>query len=111
MKIEKLIQLHNEALNRKVQENIFLNQRIKARLKNHERLKQPRIWLALRKPVLVYGFLLIIFTVLNLILIDGLKKRDTRLAQPPVLTLNLNINTLQPTFPGSIAHAYAEVMK
>jgi hypothetical protein len=111
MKIEELIQLHNEALNRKVQENIFLNQRIKARLKDRKRGKQRGMWLALRKPVLVYSFLLIIFTVLNFILIDGLKKRDTRLAQPPVLTLNLNLNTLQPTFPGSITHAYAEVMK
>ena len=109
MKIEKLIQLHNETLDKRVNENIFLNQRIKARLKDHKRLKQRGMWLVLRKPVLVYSFLLIIFTVLNFVLIDGLKKRDTRLTQPPVLTLNLN--TLQPTYPGSITHAYSEVMK
>ncbi len=111
MNIEKLIQWHNETLDKKVNENIFLNQRIKVRLRDLEHRKKRWIWHALRKPVLVYSFLLIIFTVLNFILIDGLKKRDTRLAQPPVLTFNLNINTLQPTFPGSITHAYAEVMK
>ena len=111
MKIEKLIQWHNETLDKKVNENIFLNQRIKARLRDRERPKLPGIWLALRKPVLVYSFLLIIFTILNFILIDGLKKRDTLLTQPPVLTINLNFNTFQPTFPGSITHAYAEVMK
>jgi hypothetical protein len=109
MKIEKLIQLHNEKLDKMVDENIFLNQRIKARLKDRKRRKQRGLWLALRKSVLVYSFLLIIFTVLNFILIDGLKKRDTLLTQPPVLTLNLN--TLQSTYPGSITHAYAEVMK
>lgn len=109
MKIEKLIQLHNKTLDKRVNENIFLNQRIKAHLRERERRKQRGVWLALRKPVLVYSFLLIIFTVLNFILIDGLKKRDTLLTQPPVLTLNLN--TLQSTYPGSISHAYSEVMK
>ena len=107
MKIEKLIQLHKKTLDKMVGENIFLNQRIKARMKDREHRKPRWMWLALRKPVLVFSFLLIIFTVLNFILIDGLKKRDTLLIQPPVLTLN----TLQLTYPGSITHAYSEVMK
>jgi hypothetical protein len=107
MKIEKLIQLHKTTLDKMVGENIFLNQRIKVRMKDRERRKSRRMWLALRKPVIVYSFLLIIFTVLNFILIDGLKKRETLLTQPPVLTLN----TLQITYPGSITHAYSEVMK
>jgi hypothetical protein len=111
MKIERLIQWHNETLDKKVDENSFLNQRIKTRLKGLEHRKQRGMRLDLRKPVLVYSLLLIIFTVLNFIIIDGLKKRDTRLTQPPVSTINLNLNTLQSTFPGSITHAYAEVMK
>jgi len=107
MKIEELIQLHNEALNRKVEQTPFLNQRLKARLKDRGRAKHTVLGILFKKSILVYSFLLILFTVLNFILIDGLKKPETRPTQQVVLTMN----AFQPTYPGSISKAYSEVMK
>ena len=109
MKIEELIQLHNETLNRKVEENVFLNQRIKARLKDRTGVKHPSLWLTFRKSILVYSFLLILFTVLNFILIDGLRKQDT--PPKPTQQIVLTMNAFSPSYPGSISQAYAEVMK
>ena len=107
MKIEELIQSHNAALNRKVEQAPFLNQRLKARLKDRGSAKRPVLGILFKKPVLVYSFLLILFTVLNFILIDGLRKPGARPTQQVVMTMN----AFQPTYPGSISHAYAQVMK
>jgi hypothetical protein len=109
MKIEDLIQLHNQALNRKVEENIYLNQRIKARLRDRKGSKHPGVWIPLRKPILVYSFLLILFTVLNFILIAGLKKQDT--PPEPTQQIVLTMNAFSPGYPGSISQAYTEMMK
>ena len=107
MKIEELIQMHNAALNRKVEQNPFLNQRLKARLKDRGRVKHTVLGIPFKKSILVYSFLLILFTVLNFMLIDGLKKPNKQPMQPIVLSMN----AFHPTYPGSISHAYAEVMK
>lgn len=107
MKIDDLIQLHNEALNRKVEENPFLNQRIKARLKDRQYTKFPALLKPLRKYALVYGFLFIILTLINLIVISGVKKESPQPKQPVLLTMN----AFEPNYPGSISHAYTEVMK
>lgn len=109
MKIEDLIQVHNQALNRKVEENVYLNQRIKARLRDRKGFTSPTLRLPFRKSILVYSSLLILFTVLNFMLIQGLKKQDSppRPTQPIVLTLN----AFSPGYPGSISQAYEEVMK
>jgi hypothetical protein len=109
MKIEDLIQLHNQALNRKVAENVYLNQQIKARLRDRKGSKYPGLWFPFRKSILVYSFLLILFTVLNFILIDGLKKQDT--PPKPTQQIVLTMNVFSPHYPGSISQAYAEVMK
>jgi len=109
MKIEELIQLHNQALNRKVEENVYLNQRIKARLRDRKRSKLTGLWLPFRKSILVYSFLLVLFTVLNFILIDGLKKQDP--PPKPTQQIILTMNAFSPGYPGSISQAYAEVMK
>lgn len=107
MKIDDLIQLHNEALNRKVEENPFLNQRIKARLKDKKYTKFPALLKPLRKYALVYGFLFIILTLINFIVINGVKKDKPQPKQPVLLTMN----AFEPTYPGSISRAYTEVMK
>jgi hypothetical protein len=109
MKIEDLIQLHNQALNRKIEENVYLNQQIKARLRDRKRSKLTGLWLPFRKSILVYSFLLILFTVLNFILIDGLKKQDNSPRPPQQIILTMN--AFSPHYPGSISQAYAEVMK
>jgi hypothetical protein len=109
MKIEDLIQLHNQALNRKVEENVFLNQQIKAYLRDRKGSKYPGLWLPFRKSILVYSFILILFTVLNFILIDGLKKKDNSPRPPQQIILTMN--AFSPHYPGSISQAYAVVMR
>lgn len=110
MKIEELIQLHNEALNRKVDQNPFLNQRINARLKERVHSGQPGLRGLLRKPVMVYSFIFILFTVLNLMLINGLTKQAAPKPNAETVT-QINMTAFHPTFPGSIGKAYEEVMK
>ena len=107
MKIEEFVQWHNAALNRKVEEAPLLNQRLKARLKNKERVKHPFLWSLSGKSILVYGFLLILFTVLNFILIDGLKKQDIR----PTQRASITMHVFQAEYPGSISHVYSEAVK
>jgi hypothetical protein len=107
MKIDNLIQLHNEALNRKVEKNPFLNQRIKARLKDNQYTKFPALLKPLRKYALAYGFLFIILTLINFVIITGVKKYEPQPKQPVLLTMN----AFEPTYPGSISQAYTEVMK
>lgn len=109
MKIEDLIQLHNQALNRKVEENVYLNQQIKARLRDRKRIKHPGLWLPLRKSILIYSCLLLLLTILNFILIDGLIKKDD--SPKPTQQIVLTMNAFSPHYPGSISQAYAEVMK
>ena len=103
MKIEELIHLHNKALNRKVDQNPFLNQRIKARLKE-------RRYSILTKPVIVYSFIFILFTILNFMLIDHLSER-TILKPVPETVTHIDMTAFHPTFPGSIGNAYQEMMK
>ena len=109
MKIEELIQLHNQALNRKVEENAYLNQRLITRLQNRERIRHSAWWLPLKKSILVYSFLLILFTILNFILVNNLDKRD--IPFQPALQTMLALNAFSPHYPGSISRAYQEVMK
>jgi hypothetical protein len=110
VKIEELIRLHSQALDRKVEKNTFPAQRIKARLKDREQPTKPSLWGLLRKPVLVYGFLFILFTILNFILITGLEKRNTPKTGSITLT-QVNVSAFQPDYPGSISHAWREVVK
>ncbi len=107
MKINELIQLHNETLNRKVEENPFLNQRIKARLKDSQYSKFPALLKPLRKYAFVYGFLFIILTLINFVIINGVKKHEPQPGQPVLLTMN----AFELNYPGSISRAYTEVMK
>jgi len=110
MNIDDLIRLHNDALDRKVEKKPFLNQRIKARLNEREYAKQPGAWFRLKKSILVYGFVFILFTVLNLMLIGGLKKKEPPKPGPGTLA-PVNMTAFQPAYPGSISRAYGEVMK
>jgi hypothetical protein len=110
MNIDDLIRLHNETLNRKVENKPFLNQRIKARLNQREHAGQPGAWFRLKKSILVYSFVFILFTVLNLMLIGGLKTQESPKPGPGTLA-PVNMTAFQPAYPGSISRAYGEVMK
>ncbi len=111
MKIEELIQLHNERLSRKANENPFLAQRIKARLKDREPSRYPSIWQPLRKYAFLYSFLFIILTIINFFLINVLEKKSTPFIQSQPMVLTLNLETLRPDYPGSISQAYKNVYK
>lgn len=110
MKIDDLIRLHNDALNRKADKKPFLNQRIKARLKEREHAGLRGSWFRLKKNILVYSLIFFLFTVLNLLLIYGLKKQDAPKPEPEAFA-QVSVNVFQPAFPGSISRAYWEVMK
>ena len=110
MKLADVIQLHNERLNRAAAENVFLGQRLKAYIKNRQHGNNLLPRLLFRRPVLVYGLLLIVFTILNFIIIGSLRRPVVPPApetfRQPVLTLN----AFSPAPHGSISHAYTEVM-
>jgi hypothetical protein len=109
MNVEELLELHNRVLNRKVEENVFLSQRLTARVQGRERLRHSGWRLSFKKPVLVYGFLFFLFTLLNFIVVDHLKKREV---SPPQASQSFSIpSAFSPDYPGSIAYAYREVMK
>jgi hypothetical protein len=109
MNVEELIRLHDRVLNRKVEENVFLNQRLRARLQDRGRLRHSTWRLRIRHPLVVYGFLLILFTVLNFILVGHLEKRN--IPSRPAQQLIQPMNAFSPYFPGSISDAYQQVMK
>ena len=110
MNIDDLIRLHNDALDREVEKKPFLNQRIKARLNQREHASQPGAWFRLKKSILVYSFAFILFTVLNLMLISGLKKKEPPKPGPETFAL-VNLTAFQPAYPGSISRAYHELMR
>ncbi|MCP5050699.1 MAG: hypothetical protein GY940_26285 [bacterium] len=118
MKTEELIRLHREALERKAEADPFLNQRLKARIKDGSQRKRklPGIQISLGRTVLLYGMLLILLTVANILVINGLKSRDRLPVHVNVQAKTIVVNTdtfasLQASYPGSISRAYAEVMK
>jgi hypothetical protein len=49
--------------------------------------------------------------MINFFLIDGVEKKSTPFIQPQPAVLTLNLETLQPDYPGSISQAYKEVIK
>ncbi len=107
MNIDGLIKEHNEALNRQAEANPFLKERIKSDLKRGDRLKIQRPGRLIKNPLFIYSLLLIAFTALNLLVINGLHKPKTT----PQPTLTASMQPLQASYPGSISHAYKEVMK
>jgi len=109
MKIEEIIQLHNVKLEQEVEENYSLKQYLVTNIYHRQQKKKSFHRLLFNKPVLVYGLLLIVFTIFNLIIINMLKKNS--IPPKPINQLALNVEVFSPTVPGSISHAYTEVMK
>ena len=109
MNLENLIQLHNQALNRKVEENIYLQQRLKARWQERQRSRHSSWRLPLKKSLLVYSILLILFTILNFILVNSLENH--KILSKPVQQVEINLNAFSPHYPGSISKAFQQVMK
>ena len=110
MKLEELIHLHNRALDQKADEDPFLAQRIKARLKDREKRAKPALWGLIKKPVLIYGLLFILFTTLNFMLISRLEKQYAPKTRPTTLT-QVNVGVFHAEYPGSISRAWREVAK
>ncbi len=109
MEFDRLISMHNEALEKRVEENLFLNQRIKARLRESRRAK-PLLVSRLRKAVLAYSFLFLVFTLTNLAVINLVKKKGVP-APKPAYQVQVELADLAVDFPGSISQAYLEVTK
>jgi hypothetical protein len=114
MNIENLIQSHNDALQKKVDENIYLNQRIKARLKEGSPSNLPLIP-RLTRSALIYASLFLIFTLLNILFIGQIKKEkpSNMHPHPPIHTptQTIQMSAFSADFPGSISGAYAKVIK
>lgn len=106
MDFEKLIRLHKNVLEQKVEENVFLSQRIKARMKDSWKMKDT-LGIRLRKYALVYSFFFIIFTLINFIGIGLIKKK----AAPPQPEYIVKMDAFQENYPGSINKVYQEVLK
>jgi hypothetical protein len=113
MKIEDLIQSHNKALQRSVEANPFLAQRLKDRLRENKR-PVPSLHRAVlsvsRHPLLLYSFLFLLFTFLNLLLVEGFSIPSSK-THSPSENLVADLQSFSPDFPGSINKAYLEVMK
>ncbi len=110
MNIEELIHKHNETLQQRAEADPFLNQRIKARLRDGSKQALPGRLFLFKTPLVRVLLLLIVFTIINFLVITGLDK-----PKPPLPRHNdsniIAANILQPVYPGSISHAYGEVMK
>jgi len=106
MDLEKLILQHNELLEQMVEENVFLRQRIKARLKDPGKIKDKRM-ISLRQYVLLYSLLFVIFTLINFFGIGLIKKK----VDPPRLGYTVKMDAFQANYPGSISYVYQEVLK
>lgn len=106
MDFKTLIQQHNKKLEQQVEENAFLNQRIKARLQSSTATRYP-LMMGLRKRVLLYSLLFLLLTLLNFTVIGLVKKPLT--ASPPVHIARAD--AFRPDAPGNIYQAYLEVIK
>lgn len=108
METEELIKLHRESLRRKVSEDPFRPERLKARLLEN---RQPRP-LTFRRTAVLYGLLLMVFTFINFMVIGGLIEKQA----PPVLHAQAELISMDAwashltTTPGSINQAFEEVM-
>jgi hypothetical protein len=105
MDLEKLIHQHNKLLEQKVEENVFLNQRIKARLKDHGKIKY-KSKIGFRKKALLYSFLFVIFTFINLVAIGMIMKK----ASPRQPEYIVKMDAFQVNYTGSISKVYQEVL-
>ena len=106
MDLDKLIHQHNQLLNKKVEDNVFLSQHIKARLNDPGKIKG-KLKISLRKYALLYSFLFVIFILINFIGIGMIKKKTA----PPQPKYLVNLDAFQANFPGSISKVYQEVLK
>lgn len=105
-KIEEIIALHNDLLNESAAEDIYLQQRIKARCRQAE--AKPPLFDSLNlrfvKLVTTYAFLFFILVFVNFILINSLKDRNTA----PKIT-GQEMDVFMAAVPGSITSAFTEV--
>jgi len=108
MDIETLIKKHNDVLEQKTEANPFLAQRIKANLNTGGtgRAGSGRSVLRrLQKTALLYGVLFVILTLLNIVVVGKLKQKS------PEQHYIAQFEAFHPDSPGSLSHAYAEVIK
>jgi hypothetical protein len=115
MKIEDIVRLHNQKLEKEAGQDPFLARRVKARLNAGFNTPRKSSLRASVRSVLVYGMMLIVFTVINFMLINGLDKRESESVNNvnnlPVAFNAVALESLEASYPGSISRAWEEVMK
>ncbi len=106
--ILKMIGLHNEALNARVEQAAYLNQRIKARMEGQSkpRTSVNLFKLRLSRLVTAYAFLFFVVILANLFFMEPLSKRSGS-----VKPLEEEFESFLAAMPGSLTQAYSEVMK
>ena len=107
MDLEKLINLHNRTLEKRVNEDGYLKERLKARLKEKNRLDSSSLIFRFRKLMVIYSFIFLLLIFFNFKLIDWLSVEKS----PRTHVITVSENPFQPVFPGSISQAYLEVIK
>jgi len=107
MDLEKLINLHNRTLEKRVNEDGYLKERLKARLKEKNRLDSNSLIFRFRKLMVIYSFIFLLLIFFNFKLIDWLSVEKS----PRTHVITVSENPFQPVFPGSISQAYLEVIK
>ncbi len=112
MELKELITLHNKRLEQQTEEKPFLNQRIKARLKEPRHKPFAALTGKLLRSALLYGFIFVALILAHTWWLNGLKKTPhaQEQTQKPQL-LAVNMDAFSPNFPGSIdvARVFQEV--
>lgn len=107
MNIEKVIRLHNRFLENEVNDNVYLIQRIRVRLKDKNFKKKSALNLRFRKLVILYSLVFLFFIFINFKFLGWLNKEKTR----ETFLVTVNENPFQPVIPGSLSHAFLETFK
>jgi hypothetical protein len=105
MDIKTLIRYHNDALEQRAAEDGYLGQRLKARLRETSTAGSTLIPRFVRT-ILLYGFLFLILTLVNIVVLDLVKKKQPESPREIVVKME----AFQPDYPGSFSRAYAEVI-
>ena len=107
MDLEELFRSHNKLLDKEVENQTYLQQRIEAGFSERKDSGTFSWLLGLSKLVVLYGFIFLILIFANIKLINWLNN-DKLSADKLIIAQQ---NPFQPIFPGSISQAYEEIIK
>ncbi len=110
MDIEQLLRRHSEELDRRVEDNVFVRQRLRSRLKESRSSAYPLLPRFVKNSLL-YAILLVLFTIINLLVMSGLGIVDKKSPEPlqQYLVNNMiSIEAFEPVLPGSLHQGYSQ---